>query len=278
MSAGETFDAGPLGRSAGNPVGHDPKLLCGIPRAATRSTLGLRGELPFRGEDLWTAWEIYWLGASGRPAARVLELSLPADSPCLVESKSFKLYLNALNGERVGSAADFMALLLEDLTPVLGMAPRIALLGEEEVRARGLDPMPGTCIDGAPVAAMDGAPSSERLIGACQAGDVVEETLHSHLLRTLCPVTGQPDWASVVITYRGRPIDHGRLLEYLLGYREHQGFHELCVERIFLDLREHCATERLSVRACYTRRGGIDIQPFRSDHEAAGRALRPWRG
>ena len=264
----------PLGRPVDYPRHYDPGLLFPIARAVGRSALSLpvEGALPFAGHDRWHAYELSWLDARGKPVARTATFTVPADSPNLVESKSLKLYLNSFNATRFGSDADVRARIAEDLAQSAG-AP-------VDVRF-GLPPMVGDEDDVIDLDALEvdiddyGPPNAEYL--AC-VGDHVESRVRSALLKSNCPVTGQPDWAEVRIDYRGPRIESEGLLRYLVSFRDHAEFHEQCVERIFTDLIAHCRPDSLSVEALYTRRGGLDINPWRGtpglSPPAAVRALR----
>lgn len=249
----------PLGRAVEYPRGYDASLLFPIPRAHGRAALGLHdGEpLPFAGADRWNAYELGWLDARGKPAVATATFTVPADSPSLVESKSLKLYLNSLNGARFDDAEAVRARIAEDLSRAAG-APVHVMFGLppfEPGEAASIDALEVDCD------AYD-HPRPEYL--RADDGDVVEETLRSDLLKSNCPVTGQPDWAGVRIAYRGPRIERAGLLRYLVSFREHAEFHEQCVERIFVDLSARCRPQRLSVEARYTRRGGLDINPWRA--------------
>lgn len=264
------------------PRDYAPSVLVGIPRVEGRAALGLAADLPFSGVDVWHAHELSWLEPRGKPVVATAELRVPASSPNLLESKSLKLYLASWNGVRCASPGDVERTMAADLAQVVGSEPalRLTLAPAPGAAPAPLVAPPGACIDGLDVSidAYDVRP--ELLEGAVEeGGDVeeVEETLHSHLLRTNCPVTGQPDWATLVVRYHGRRIHPAALLRYLVSYRSHAAFHEHCVERIFVDLRRYCAPRALTVFALYTRRGGIDINPFRSDFEGAPDGARAWR-
>lgn len=254
-------DGGPLGRDVGTPSAYAPDLLHAIPRSGPREALGLGRELPFVGQDLWTAYELSWLDQRGRPQVAIGRFSVPATSPNLIESKSLKLYLSSLNAERYADHAEVEALIAQDLSRSAGQEVAVAL---GPPRRELLAELPGIALDELQISVDRYQPDPELLFAG---GEVVEERFRSDLFRSLCPVTGQPDWASIAIHYRGPSIEPESLLRYLVSFREHRGFHEDCVERIFLDLRMRCETEALTVQACFTRRGGLDISPFRSDHE-----------
>jgi 7-cyano-7-deazaguanine reductase len=246
-----------LGREVAYPRQYDPSLLFPIPRAAGRQPLRLDGALPFIGHDRWHAYELSWLDGRGKPAVATATLVVPADTPQLIESKSLKLYLNSLNASRFDTPGAVRAMIAADLSRAAGGAVDVAF---------GLPPI-GEGEAAVDIDALDvqidryGPPAPELL--RVEDGGHVAETLRSALLKSNCPVTGQPDWATVEIAYRGPRIDREGLLRYLVSYREHAGFHEQCVEQIFVDLMARCAPAQLSVEARYTRRGGLDINPWR---------------
>ncbi|GLR00062.1 NADPH-dependent 7-cyano-7-deazaguanine reductase QueF [Dyella mobilis] len=253
----------PLGKHTVYADRYDPTLLFPIPRQGKRDEIGVQEPLPFRGVDIWNAYELSWLDMRGKPVAAVAEFHVPAHSPNIIESKSFKLYLNGFAQEPLASAAALSALLQQDLSRAAG-APVLVHIREPRAAMHAFADLEGELIDALPIAIDDYGPPKADYLRADTAGNVVEETLVSDLLRSNCPVTGQPDWGSVQIRYRGAPIDREGLLRYLVSFRTHNEFHEQCVERIFVDVMKHCAPERLSVYARYTRRGGLDINPFRS--------------
>jgi 7-cyano-7-deazaguanine reductase len=260
MDRPDTLEHSALGRESAYPDCYDAGLLYPIPRAANRAPLGIQADaLPFVGEDEWHAFEVSWLNARGKPIVAVGRFRLPAESPNLIESKSWKLYLNGFNQTRFESRERVIEVLEHDLAVAAGADVSVALfdLDEPALMPRKL---PGDCLDDLDIEITDYRPSVEHLrVGE----EVVEETLHSHLLKSNCPVTGQPDWGSVLIRYQGPRLDREGLLRYLIGYRQHQDFHEHCVERIFCDLMSRGRPERLLVLARYVRRGGLDISPWR---------------
>ncbi len=258
-----------LGKATAYPTAYDPGLLFPIPRAPKRAELGLDGAPPFHGVDVWNAYELSWLDPRGKPRVAMAELRVPADAPHLIESKSLKLYLNSFGQHRMDSSDALRQQLVADLGAAAGAPVQVVLTQVSATDLHRIDGLEGECIDDAPVACEHyGPPRPELLVADDER--VVEEVLVSHLLKSNCPVTGQPDWASVQIRYQGPRIDRAGLLRYLVSFREHSDFHEQCVERIFLDLRARCRTRRLSVYARYTRRGGLDINPFRSDVPGTG--------
>ena len=255
----------PLGKPAAYGDRYDPGLLFPMARAPQRAALGLGDALPFAGADLWTAYELSWLDPRGKPEVTIGLFSVPAESAYIVESKSLKLYLNAFSQTPFESVAAVERTIAADLEPAFGAAVAVELVGARHFPELRIAELEGESIDDLAIEARDYTPRSELLAAA---GAAVEESLVSHLFKSNCPVTGQPDWGSVQVRYRGPRIDRAGLLRYLVSYRRHAGFHEHCVERIFVDVRERCRPEKLTVYARFTRRGGIDINPFRSDWEA----------
>jgi 7-cyano-7-deazaguanine reductase len=235
-------------------------------------------ELPFSGFDLWTAFELSWLNAKGKPVVGIGEFTLPHSSTNLIESKSFKLYLNSFNQTRFDSVEQVSAAMQKDLSQAANGQVGVKLYPGLDGYSAQIDALPGINIDDLDIAVDDFDFKPEYLIGATsEQAEIVTETLSSNLLKSNCLVTNQPDWGSVVIHYQGRKIDRERLLRYLISFRQHNEFHEQCVERIFNDIKQSCQPEKLSVFARYTRRGGLDINPFRSDFETAptlGRLIR----
>lgn len=261
----------PLGRQTDYVSVYAPHLLFPIPRADSRELLGLREALPFYGMDIWTGYELSWLDGLGKPVVAVAEFFIPCTSEFIVESKSFKLYLNSLNQTRCENVAEVETLIAKDLARITNAAVRVNItLLTSSVRTAlhltEIAEVKGELLDVLTVAVDTYHPAPELL--TVEAG-TVDECLVSHLLKTNCPVTGQPDWASLVIRYKGNKIQRENLLRYIISFREHQDFHEHCVERIFSDIARVCKPEELSVYARYTRRGGLDINPFRSSNPNA---------
>lgn len=262
LSAEQTeqhLKSAPLGHETVYVCQYDPGQLYPIPRSNNWQGRGY-DKAPFRGYDIWNAYELSWLNSKGLPQVAIAEFRLPCESPYIIESKSFKLYLNSFNLTRFDSADQVRQHLVEDLSKVAG-APVTVLIQSVEAQAR-IDRLKGDCLDTLDVEVEHYHPAPQLL--RTLHGDPVDEQLYSHLLKSNCPVTGQPDWASVQIDYRGDPIDRDGLLQYLISYREHGDFHEHCVEQIFLDILDHCQPEQLTVYARYVRRGGLDINPYRS--------------
>ena len=267
----------PLGKPSPYPNQLDAALLCAIPRAPMRERLGLVAAMPFIGADFWTAYELSWLNPKGKPQVALAYLTVPAETPFLIESKSLKLYLNSLNQAVFEDEAALKARLVADLSAAawwgaasnlerpLGAQVGVLIKGPGAWDTERLANLAGTSLDRLDIAVdrFEPCPACLR-VDATQAP--VQETLVSDLLKSNCMVTGQPDWASVQIAYTGAPIDHEGLLRYLLGFRLHQAFHEPCVEQIFADIWQRCQPLKLSVYARYTRRGGLDINPWRASH------------
>lgn len=265
-------DESPLGKSTTYSGQYDPQLLFAISRAESREKLGLGTELPFTGVDIWNAWELTWLNESGVPQVAAAEIRVPFDSPRLTESKSLKLYLNSFTMSRFASAEDVRAVIARDLSACAGAEIDVRFFSAGDDVA--VSELAGTCIDLIDTHC-DVFDVDASLLSAESAG--VNEELHSHLLRSLCPVTDQPDIGSVLISYTGPQISRAGLLKYIVSYREHNDFHEACVERMFVDIQERCQPTHLAVYARYQRRGGIDINPFRSDVGTSPRNTRLWR-
>ncbi|MEO8997848.1 MAG: NADPH-dependent 7-cyano-7-deazaguanine reductase QueF [Rhodanobacter sp.] len=258
-----TPESSPLGKNTIYADRYDPSLLFAIPRADKRAEIGVAEPLPFHGVDIWNAYELSWLDLRGKPVVALAEFRVPADSPHIIESKSFKLYLNGFAQERIADAATLTSTLMHDLDAAAG-ATVSAKLSEANAAAMPVTDLDGHLLDGQNIEIDHYGPPEADFLQADIRATSVAETVVSHLLRSNCPVTGQPDWGSVQITYRGAPIDHAGLLRYLVSFRNHNEFHEQCVERIFVDLMQRCAPQQLTVYARYTRRGGLDINPFRS--------------
>lgn len=261
-----------LGQATQYPDQYDPSLLFPIPRAENRAKLGFKDSqaLPFVGVDIWNAFELSWLNKKGKPQIALAEFQIPADSPNMIESKSFKLYLNSLNNTHFADEHQLRELLIKDLSAVAGSKITIRIQATEAVAKKGMQEMSGVLLDRLDIEVDPNLPADPNLLGVNESFGPIEQCLVSHLLKSNCPVTGQPDWASVQIRYQGRPILEEGLLRYLIGFRQLGEFHEHCVETIFTDIKRQCKPEKLSVYARYTRRGGLDINPFRTDHNS------PW--
>ncbi|KQV33860.1 NADPH-dependent 7-cyano-7-deazaguanine reductase QueF [Massilia sp. Root335] len=259
-----TPEHSPLGKNSAYQTQYAPELLFPIPRQQKRDELGLTGTLPFFGVDIWNAYELSWLNMRGKPQVAIATFTVPADSPNIVESKSFKLYLNSFNQTRLANTDALLALLRDDLSTAFGAPVHAALTLPEDFDKVKMGEQDGLLIDRLDIEVDNYSPSPE-LLKANHDEAAVEETLVSHLLKSNCLVTGQPDWGSVQIRYAGPQIDQESLLRYLIGFREHNEFHEQCVERIFTDILRQCKPIKLAVYARYTRRGGLDINPWRAN-------------
>ena len=265
-------NASPLGKPASYQAEYDPALLFPIARQDKRDELSIVGTLPFFGVDIWNAYEVSWLNLRGKPQIAIATITAPADSPNIIESKSFKLYLNSFNQTRLAGPDALTELLRADLSAGFGAPVQIALTLPGAFANVQMSELEGLLLDRLDIEVSDYTPNSA-LLHAHQEESAVEETLVSHLLKSNCLVTGQPDWASVQIRYIGAPIDQEGLLKYLIGFRNHNEFHEQCVERIFIDILRQCKPQKLAVYARYTRRGGLDINPWRSNFTTGQRPM-----
>ncbi|EOV9017320.1 NADPH-dependent 7-cyano-7-deazaguanine reductase QueF [Cronobacter muytjensii] len=273
----QALDGLTLGRSTDYRDIYDASLLQPVPRSLNRDPLGLRADaLPFHGADIWTMYELSWLNQNGLPQVAIGQAEINAASVNLVESKSFKLYLNSFNQTRFASIDDVRETLERDLRACAQGDVSVTLRRLDEVEGEPVARFEGECIDNQDLIITDYEFDAALLTDA--AGEArVEETLVSHLLKSNCLITHQPDWGSVQIRYRGPKICREKLLRYLVSFRHHNEFHEQCVERIFNDIQRFCQPEALSVYARYTRRGGLDINPWRSNDSftpATGRLAR----
>lgn len=266
------LDQAPLGKSSEYPDRYAPELLFPVPRDDNRRRIGLAdGRWPWFGEDLWQAWEISWLRPGGVPAVAWAEFRLPATSPALIESKSLKLYLNSLNQEVYSEEGQVRETIERDLSSVCGAQVAVVLHNVDTTMTAHGRPLSGILIDNEPVTEVGYEYCPEVL----KAGnEVVTEILCSHLLKSNCPVTGQPDWGTLLVEYSGPAIDRSALLQYVVGFRQKQDFHEHCVETVFTDVMQACRPDRLTVSARYTRRGGLDINPWRSTEPGEAPSLR----
>jgi len=252
-----------LGQQASYTDKYSPGLLVAIARVENRAAMGLSLDLPFQGVDIWNAWELTWLENNGRPNVATLQLRVPAESPNLIESKSLKLYLNSYSMSRFDTAEDVRSNIASDLSGCADTEVVVSLGTASSTSGASTESLPGNCIDDLDVECNLWDVDASLL--QADPGNNVSEALHSNLLRSLCPVTSQPDFGSVLIDYEGPEIDPASLLRYIVSFRKHQDFHEACVERMFLDIKDRCRPTRLAVYARFQRRGGIDINPFRAD-------------
>lgn len=260
------FSDTPLGRKTDYIDTYTPSLLCPVPRWDAREELDLEStELPFFGIDSWNAYELSWLDERGKPVVAMAECHFPCITPNLIESKSLKLYLNSFANSEFSGRAVVQQAMEKDLSNVAGGAVDVRVMTLEEAARVPEWEFNGTCVDHLEIDIHQYEYDPGFLM--VDQGAERTEILYSHLLRSLCPVTGQPDWASVIIRYTGAPISQASLLRYLASYRNHQGFHEQVIERIFVDIMTQCHPRHLSVYGRFTRRGGVDINPFRSNFE-----------
>ncbi len=255
----------PLGKKSAYIHEHSPQLLFAIPRKIKRDEIQIPDDLPFQGYDLWSAFELSWLNSKGKPVVAIAEFEIPCDSPFLIESKSFKLYLNSLNNTHFHSFDEVKETLKTHLSKAAGANVSVQI---DELRKSlpQIGQLEGTYLDHLDIECSDYTPRPDFLTAS---GDWVEETLCSDLLKSNCLVTGQPDWGSLQIRYSGKKIQHEGLLKYIVSLRNHHEFHEQCVERIFMNILKNCQPEKLSVYARYTRRGGLDINPYRSNYKGS---------
>jgi 7-cyano-7-deazaguanine reductase len=272
MNAASSSDAenSPLGRRVIYRDTYAPELLFPIARQGKRDELGLTAAaLPFVGEDLWNAYELSWLDPRGKPVVALARFRVPALTPNLIESKSLKLYLNAFNQSRMPDAETVRATLARDLSAAAGGAVAVELMPLSARPVRPVAYPEGVCLDDLDLD-IDCYRLQPDYLRADAAAAPVSETLYSHLLKSNCLITGQPDWGMLVVRYTGPAIDRAGLLRYIVSFRQHNEFHEQCVERIFCDMLIRCKPDALAVWARYTRRGGLDINPFRATPGEAG--------
>ena len=269
-----------LGKASAYADEYDASLLFPIARADKREEIGVSAQAPFFGADMWTAYELSWLNLRGKPQVALAQVVVPCETPNIIESKSFKLYLNSFNNSRFTDASTVLALLRRDLSeaawrgavlPATASAPPsigVKLLLPDLFDREPLQELDGLSLDRLDIECNRYTPAPDLLIANADEASVTE-VLTSHLLKSNCLVTGQPDWGSVQISYSGPPIDQEGLLQYLVSFRNHNEFHEQCVERIFMDIWRRCKPAKLAVYARYTRRGGLDINPFRTSYPQA---------
>ena len=260
-----------LGKPSAYVDHYDASLLFPMSRAPKRQELGLRGALPFFGADLWTAFELSWLTPRGKPQVAIAQVTVPCETPNIVESKSFKLYLNSFSNSPFASADEVRDRIRSDVSEAVWRdgsgqsSVGVKILLPDQFGNQPVRELDGLSLDRLDIECTDYQPRPD-LLAAASDEKPVQETLTSNLLKSNCLVTGQPDWGSVQIRYAGPQIDQGGLLRYLVSFRNHNEFHEQCVERIFMDIWQRCKPVKLTVYARYTRRGGLDINPFRTSH------------
>ena len=267
-----------LGKSSAYIDQYDASLLFPIARQTKRDELGIKATLPFMGADLWTAYELSWLNPRGKPQIALAHITVPCETPCIVESKSFKLYLNSFNNTRFNSIDEVRERIAIDVgraawQPAEGKDARVGvkLIPSELFASEKVIELDGVQLDRLDLDCHHYTPTPT-LLTAANHEKPVSETLVSHLLKSNCLVTSQPDWGSVQISYSGSQIDQAGLLQYIVSFRNHNEFHEQCVERIYTDIMARCQPTKLAVYARYTRRGGLDINPWRTSHPQAAPA------
>jgi 7-cyano-7-deazaguanine reductase len=269
----QELQAWPFGKTTEYVSTYSPQLLCSVPRALGREKIGIHSSLPFNGADLWTGFELSWLNEKGKPEIAMITITLPIDSPNIVESKSMKLYLCSFLQTKFISFEAVRQTIQRDLSRASGGNVAVALFHYQDF-PRSFSEFTGICLDEMDLETniYDLEPS------LLKTGDeIIEETLYSRLLKSNCLATSQPDWGNLLIHYKGKQIDHEGLLKYIISFRNHCGFAEHCVERIYMDILNHCQPDCLTVYARYLRRGGLDINPFRSNFELTpnnGRQIR----
>ncbi len=257
----------PLGKISSYIDKYDKSLLFPIDRQLNRTEIGVEtGNLPFCGYDIWNAFELSWLNENGKPEIALCRFIIPCDSDNLIESKSFKLYLNSFNGSKFSSCDVVRDILQKDITDSTGSNVEVEMYVENDIAGLTINILDGICLDELNINCNTYSINPDFLCIDGTEGKV-EETVHSNLLKTNCPVTGQPDWGTVLIKYKGRQISNEGLLKYIVSFRNHNGFHEHCTEQIFTDIMNRCAPEKLTVYTRYTRRGGLDINPIRSNYK-----------
>jgi 7-cyano-7-deazaguanine reductase len=273
MTTDSRLEQLPLGKPTRYVSTYTPSLLHSVRRAPLRESLGIEEDaLPFRGVDQWNGYELSWLNRRGKPEIAAMRMLVPASTPCIIESKSLKLYLNSFSQTTFSSRAEVARTLESDLSLAARAPVSVTLVTLDQLYAEGLGHFAGTCLDQLDIDVSEYRvqPKLLRVNPALN----VRESVFSHLLRSNCPVTGQPDWGSILIQYAGPAIDHAGLLRYIVSLREHNGFHEETVERVFMDLQRRCEPTSLTVSACYLRRGGLDICPYRSTEDGSAPSIR----
>jgi len=254
-----------LGKKSSYITTYTPSLLFPVPRKGNRDSIEVPKKLPFHGVDLWTAFELSWLNPKGKPVVAIADFIIPCTSENIVESKSLKLYLNSFNQTKFSSMEEVAETITKDVSEILKETIEVILYPVEQFHHQKISSFRGICIDDLDITTDTYFLDTSFL--CTNENEIVDEELCSHLLKSNCLVTHQPDWGSVYIHYKGSKIDHEGLLKYIISFRGINEFGEQCVERIYMDLIKHCQPEKLTVYGRYTRRGGLDINPFRSNWE-----------
>lgn len=258
----EKLAEAPLGKTSKYISTYSPRLLFSISRKLKRDEIGVPEQLPFKGFDTWNAYEVSWLNARGKPVVAIVQFDISCSSTHIIESKSFKLYLNSFNHTKFESVANVKTILEKDIQKAADGPVTVNIFRLEDISGQKIENFVGKLLDDLDVKCDTYLVNPNYLLSDSEK--VVEESLLSNLLKSNCLVTGQPDWGSVEVSYKGPKIDSAGLLKYIISFRNHNEFHEQCVERIFMDVLNHCKPEKLTVHARYTRRGGLDINPIRS--------------
>ncbi|MBA3722410.1 MAG: NADPH-dependent 7-cyano-7-deazaguanine reductase QueF [Parachlamydiaceae bacterium] len=243
---------------------YSPNLLFPVPRTLGRDKINLGTSLPFTGVDIWNGFELSWLNSKGKPEIAIAEFQFPYSTTNIIESKSFKLYLNSFNQSKFNSFDEVRESLTRDLSNTAQGPVSVKIISFSEFNKQKISDFSGTNLDNLDIQ-IDTYQLDTNFLTS--QGVQVEETLFSHLLKSNCMATGQPDWGSVLIRYKGPKIDHSGLLKYIISYRNHVGFAEHCTERMYCDIQQKCNPKCLTIDIRYTRRGGLDINPFRSNFE-----------
>ena len=263
-----------LGKATDYQAEYDASLLQGVPRSLNRNAINLTEALPFHGADIWTGYELSWLNTKGKPMVAIAEIHLSYPSLNLIETKSFKLYLIRFNQTKFSNIDAVQKTLVQDLSHCAQGDVTVRIIEPRSFGSQRIVELPGTCIDDLEIEVSDYSFNPDYLENSTDDKQIVAETLNSNLLKSNCLITSQPGWGSIMIRYQGPKIDREKLLRYLISFRQHNEFHEQCVERIFVDLKRYCHCAKLTVYARYTRRGGLDINPYRSDFEQPGEGHR----
>lgn len=263
----------PLGKKSEYITQYAPTLLFPIPRQIKRAEIQVPQKLPFFGWDIWNAYELSWLNEKGKPQVAIAHFFVDCTSENIIESKSFKLYLNSFNNTKISSISELKNILQNDLQKAVKGTIRVEINNLSTYNSLQIDFPQGICLDELDINCDEYTVNSAYLISD-KNKLTIQETVYSNLLKSNCLVTSQPDWGSVEISYLGSPIDHENLLRYLVSFRNHDEFHEQCVERIFMDISNKCHPLELTVKAWYTRRGGLDINPIRSSAQVTAKNLR----
>ena len=251
-----------LGKKSEYISSYTPELLFPIPRKLKREEIGINdNNLPFSGIDIWNHYEVSWLNIKGKPQVAIAIIVIPATSQNIIESKSMKLYFNSFNNFKLASKEELATIIEKDLSHNTMSDVKVELLDLDTLQLNIASPQ-GISIDDLDIEINEYCVNPGLL--KAKSDKMVSENLYSNLLKSNCLVTHQPDWATVMIYYTGPAIDHASLLKYIISFRNHNEFHEQCVERIFNDILKNCNPSKLTVSARFTRRGGVDINPIRS--------------